>query len=154
MIAKRRVRPLAVLLFFVLALSVSAGALLLRAHSDDNPSSARIDSRLILQPRTIAVGGRLSNNLPFRLTIYPALPGSNSVRLTLPRASHPSAPMTVVATMIGMVMAPSRTTLVGHGQVFTGSIDLTMFGRYRLTVTEAGALDRQTDPVTVVLPLP
>ena len=154
MIAKRHVYPSAALISLGVIMGAGAGALLLRAHSADNPSSARLDSRLILLPHTIPVGGRLSDSLPFRLTIYPALPGGNRVRLTLPRASHLNAPPTVVATMIGMAMAPSRTTLVGRGPVYRGSIDLSMFGRYRLTVTEAGAAIRQTGTVTVVLPLP
>jgi hypothetical protein len=109
---------------------------------------------LILRPHAIAVTGRLSNHLPFRLTIYPALPGSNSLRVGFPGNSRPDAQLTVVAGMTGMAMTPSRARLANHGHTFVGWINLPMFGRYRLTVNSQLESVRHTDHVTVVLPLP
>jgi len=77
-------------------------------------------------------------------TLYPALPGPNTLRLTLRRASGATASaarVTVVVTMPGMDMPPVAATLAAHGRAYTGVIRLPMFGDYqaRLVVrTPAG----------------
>jgi hypothetical protein len=155
MIVPRTVRLLAALIIPVLVVGVGGAAILLRAHAATPPiGQSGVDSRLILRPHTIAVTGRLANDLPFRFTIYPTLPGSNTVRVALPAASGRHSHVTIVATMIGMAMTPSRASLVDHGGVFVGSVNLPMFGRYRLTVISQLQSARQAGHVTVVLPLP
>jgi len=116
-----------------------------------------VDPRLILHARTSGVGGVLAGGVRVDGTLYPALPGPNTLRLTLRRASGATASaarVTVVVTMSGMDMPPVAATLAAHGRAYTGVIRLPMFGDYqaRLVVrTPAGK--RYTGVIALTAPL-
>ena len=159
MIPSRRLLPAgAALLLLVLALAVAASTLLVVPHSSHTTTAAPApDPRLFLRPHTTMVRGRLAGRMPIILTMSPSIPGRNIVRVIGPRTvrwSGTPARISVVIRMPGMRMPPARASLVLKGGAFVGPLTLSMFGRYRLTLTGRVGHTRAAGSFTVELPLP
>lgn len=93
-----------------------------------------VDPRLILHPRTVRIAGSLSEGIRLSGTLYPAIPGRNTLRLALWRDGHEMSrisPLTIAVTMPGMRMTPARSRLIPTRGAYMGSIVLPMFGIYR-----------------------
>lgn len=149
-------RPVVILLSLLLLAIAGSALALIRPGSSPTTSQAQtaIDPRLVLHPTTVALGGTLSGGVPFTGKIYPAIPGPNRLYITLhPRRSTSLRPagLRVDATMPGMKMSPARATLRSTRQTYAGTIDLAMFGRYELRVTEPG---HHVGTAMVTVPLP
>jgi len=116
---------------------------------------AAVDPRLILHARTSGVGGVLTGGVRVDGTLYPTLPGPNTLRLRLRRASGTmvARQVRVVVTMPGMAMAPVTATLTAHGRSYAGVIRLPMFGEYRATVVVRTPVRRYGGSVALAVPL-
>lgn len=116
-----------------LALAVlSGGGAHVRAVIASGARSA-IDPRLILHARTSGVRGVVEGGVRVSGTLYPTLPGSNTLRLTLHHTvgtTPPTGQVRVVVTMPGMDMPPVVATLAARGGGYQSTIALPMFGRY------------------------
>lgn len=118
---------------------------------------AAVDPRLILRARATGVGGMLAGGVYVSGTLYPALPGPNTLRLTLRRTSGatllPAGQVRAVVTMPGMAMPPVAATLTAHGRSYAGAIRLPMFGAYRARLVVRTPAGRYTGAVAVTVPL-
>jgi len=148
-----------------LAVMLGLGCVVLAAGSSwprwsrvDAPAAIpTVDPRLVIVPRTAPIQGALSGGARLRGTLSPAIPGPNTLRL---RASDGAGArieggrLRLVVTMPGMRMRPIVVTLQAHGEDYSGTLPLPMFGLYRATVVVSKAERRYTGPVTLVLSLP
>lgn len=121
---------------------------------------AAVDPRLILHARASVVRSALNSGVRVDGTLYPSLPGPNTLRLTMPGMS--GAPgraasvgrVEVVVTMPGMAMPPIAATLTAHGRDYAGIIGLPMFGDYRARlVVRTPAGKRYTGAIALTVPL-
>lgn len=116
-----------------------------------------IDPRLIIHPRTVPIVATLSHGVQVSGTLYPAYPGRNTLRLVLRWQGGvlaPAAPLTLVATMPGMAMAPIRARLAGHDLHYSGGVTLPMFGAYRAQIRILTPSGPSTGTVMLPLTLP
>jgi hypothetical protein len=116
-----------------------------------------VDPRLILRARTLPVAGNMSGGVRLAGTLYPALPGPNTLRLTVLGplgAALRGARLSLVITMPGMAMAPLRAPLPARGQGYGGAVTLPMLGRYRAAVALTTPAGRYSGALTLAVPLP
>jgi len=120
---------------------------------------AAVDPRLILHARTSGVRGVLEGGVRVSGTLYPALPGLNTLRLTLRRASGvpvgtaPAEQVAVVVTMPGMAMPPVTATLTAHGRAYAGVMRLPMFGDDQARLVVGAPAGRDTGAIALTVPL-
>ena len=99
-------------------------------------SSAAIDPRLIIRPRTVAQTAQVGELL-LTLTASPLMPGSNRFEVRLGDQGRPltGAHVVLVARMIGMAMRPVTRPLseVRPGR-YAGMGPLAMFGRWQVSL--------------------
>ncbi len=134
---------LAVVLLCAVMLLLRAGAVHVSAlgvgaadSSGRQRATQTIDSRLLLEPRTVTQAATVSA-VRVELSTGPLLPGSNRFELRLAGHGRPLAGARVVlaASMIGMAMRPVTLPMseVRPGR-YAATGPLTMFGRWRITV--------------------
>jgi len=105
-----------------------------------------------------AVTGALTGGGCVRGTLYPALPGANTLRLRVGDAGDAGTGaalgrVEVVAAMPGMAMRPVTTTLVARDGRYQGTIALPMFGRYAARVVVVTRRGRWRGTLTLDVPL-
>ncbi len=119
-----------------LVAAVLVGVRLRQGSSRSLPATPTIDRRLIVHAHTVPVTGILGG-ATVRGTLYPGLPGSNTVHLTVHgldmTSSSPS--LTLVATMPGMRMVGVTARLRAKHGAYSGTIPLVMFGTYTATIS-------------------
>ena len=157
-LGRRRALLLAGGLVIVLAALAVAVLPMLRQPLAASPATGQmVDARLILHAHRLPVGGTLSGGLQLSGTLYPSLPGQNTLRLAVrgpsPAALH-GAHLSVRITMPGMAMAPIRATLRARGRAYNGAVVLPMLGRYRAAVALTTPAGRSSGVVTLTVPLP
>jgi hypothetical protein len=144
-----------VILSALVGVALAAARLVAPAGTDT--ARPAVDPRLVLTPRTIAVQAALGRGLQLRGTLFPALPGPNRIQLV---ASHgagariTTGQLHLVVTMPGMPMRPLATTLSAHGDAYSGTLHLPMFGLYRAAAALRTARSRYKGGLTFVVPLP
>ena len=123
------------------------------------PMAARptVDPRLIIHARRTGIAGALYGGIGVSGSLYPTLPGVNTVRLLLREgAGRPlvGGRISLVVTMPGMPMAPIRSVLTATAQGYRGALHLPMFGAYRAQVVVAAAAGRYRGAIPIVVSLP
>src|SRR4029077_1364843 len=95
-------------------------------------STPTIDPRLVVHARTQTVSGSLDGSLPLSGTIYPTLPGTNTITLQAAPGTRTrdGEQMRLVLTMPGMTMTPVHATLTARDHKYTGRVYIPMFGFY------------------------
>jgi hypothetical protein len=125
-----------------------------RAGSSSPAATPTVDPRLILRARTLRIAEALPGGLRLVGTLYPTLPGPNTLRVAVrqrSRAPLQGGRVSLVATMPGMAMAPARATLRWHNNGYTGTLRLPMLGRYRVQVVVDAPAGRSTGTVVIAL---
>jgi hypothetical protein len=116
-----------------------------------------VDQRLILHARTTRVSTLLTGGLRLAGTLYPTLPGPNTLNLNM-AGQHPTpvrgGRVEVVATMPGMPTTPARAVLVPCPAGYCGRLTLPMFGHYRVQAAIAAPSGRLPSSLGIELPLP
>ena len=121
-----------------------------------SPAAPPIDQRLIVRAHTARVWGLLTGGLRLSGTLYPTLPGLNTVRLAVdgPRSSSlRGGHVGLIAMMLGMGMAPAKATLVPCASGYCGTLTLPMFGRYQAQAVLITPARRIAGKLSIVLPL-
>jgi hypothetical protein len=116
-----------------------------------------VDPRLIIHPQTVAIAGVLSGGMHLSGTLYPTIPGANTLRLTLRRGSGEpvlGAHIRLVATMPGMALVHGRAVLAFRHGRYSGVLRLPMFGFYLAQVVVDTPAGHYTGVITLTLPLP
>jgi hypothetical protein len=129
--------------------------------ADSRPSSAptaptALDPRLVLHRQTVPFSGTIAGGVSVDGTLWPSLPGLNTISLRLLRPGRQVARadrLSLVLSMPGMTMLPVHATLIASGQGYRGRAILPMFGRYRARVDAAIASGRYTGVLNLTLPL-
>jgi hypothetical protein len=124
-----------------------AGGFALTSRTAAHPDT--VDPRLVLHPRTVSVKAIAPEAGTVRLRVYPAIPGPQHVAVFLSQHPHPSA-VTLTADMPGMPMRPTTATVARRGALYRGTLNLPMFGVYRVRIRMA---HRQPITLRVVLPI-
>jgi len=116
-----------------------------------------VDPRLVVRGHDQPVFGMLAGGARLRGTLYPALPGANTVRLRTEDlgGEDTGAPgrAEIVAAMPGMAMHPVTTTLAAHAGRYQGTIALPMFGRYTARIVVTTRRGRRHGTLTLDVPL-
>ncbi len=143
------------------ASTVAAGLLLVGCGAGPQPPATALPTvwpagaDQVVRGHDQAVTGALTGGGRVRGTLYPALPGANTLRLRVDGAGDPGAPerVEVAATMLGMAMRPVTTTLVACDGRYQGTIALPMFGRYAARVVVVTRRGRWRGTLTLDVPL-
>jgi len=113
---------------------------------------------LVVQGHNQAVDTTLAGGVHLSGTLYPALPGANTLTLTLSGMAHPRGADTVGTlglrvTMPGMVMAPVRVALRERDGHYRGTLTLPMFGVYVARVVLVARREQWQGTMRVRVPL-
>jgi hypothetical protein len=142
----------------LMALALGIELSVRQARSAESPvSTTAVAARLVLHPHTTRFRGVLSNGAAVTGTLFPTIPGENTIRLVLSGPSEApkgGSAVTLVAAMLGMRMAPARADLVSGAHGYAGIIDLSMFGRYRVSVRVVTPRGARHGTIRIELPLP
>ncbi len=147
---------LGLVLGLTLVIALGTGISIVRAGNAGS-TPATTDPRLIIQPTTTRLISQLPAGLVAVGSLSPTIPGKNSVRIDVRQHGHIAAgpiSVTLTFTMLDMKMPPQRTELIAHSHYYTGTIDLPMFGRYRVDVRVTTVTSRYRGSLTLALPLP
>lgn len=119
-------------------------------------SLAAIAPRLIVRAHAAPIAATLHGGLRVEGSLYPALPGRNTLRLTEHGVGGQAqgGSIDVTATMPGMAMAPARATLIARRGGYSGALTLPMFGVYRARVVAHTASGQYSGTITIALSLP
>jgi hypothetical protein len=116
-----------------------------------------VDPRLVVRGHAQPLAGRLADGARVSGTIYPALPGANTVRLRIEDpgggAVGAAGRAEVAAAMPGMAMRPVTVTLAAHAGRYQGTIALPMFGRYTARIVVTTRRGRRHGTLTLDVPL-
>jgi len=165
MMAPRRRRTRWIAFALGVSLVVIGGGLALAARAVASPRpdapapAARVavdPAPIILRARTMRVQGALGTNVQVSGTLSPALPGLNTLRLSVrrsPGADVRARQVMATVTMPGMDMPPIVATLAPHGHGYAGVIRLPMFGEYRASLVVRALAGRYTGIVALTIPL-
>jgi len=90
---------------------------------------------LVVQGHNQVVSATLAGGVRLSGTLYPALPGANTLTLTLSGMTDEggkdaASSLGLRVTMPGMAMAPVRVVLRGRTGRYRGTVTLPMFGAY------------------------
>jgi hypothetical protein len=115
-----------------------------------------LDPRLVLHRHPVPFSGTIAGGVAVDGTLWPSLPGRNtiSLHLLLPgRQVARDGQVTLVLSMRGMAMRPVQATLTASSQGYRGSVALPKFGPYHAQVDATTAGGRYTGAVNLILPL-
>ena len=146
----------AVLFLTLFGLEIALLPLGLRTPVVSRPAGSAIDPRLIVHASTAPVAAVLPGGLRLAGTVYPTMPGPNTVRVVV---SGPSAGRSLkgrvelIATMSGMAMRPARATLVPRHGAYSGVLTLPMFGRYVARIDVVTPVGRIAGKMVIDIPL-
>ena len=146
----------------LLALCIAAGVTLIVARTGAGTrqqapgSSATIAPRLIVRAHTAPIAATLRGGLRVEGSLYPALPGRNTLRLSAHGVGEQvrGGSIDVTATMPGMAMAPARATLIARRGGYSGALTLPMFGVYRARIVVHTPSGQYSGAITIALSLP
>jgi len=112
---------------------------------------------LIVRGHAQRVAGTLTGGVRVSGTLYPALPGANTLRLRVVGPDGGDADATgraeVAAVMPGMAMRATTTVLTGHAGWYQGTIALPMFGRYAARLVVLTPRGRRHGTLVLEMPL-
>jgi hypothetical protein len=115
-----------------------------------------LDPRLVLHRHTVPFSATLDRGVALNGTLWPGLPGLNTLSLSilLPgRQVARGGGVSLVVSMPGMPMVPVHATLTASGQAYRGRAILPMFGSYRARVDASTASGRYKGALSLTLPL-
>ncbi len=115
-------------------------------------------SHLVVQGHNQAVSATLAGGMHVSGTLYPALPGANTLTLTLSgtargRGKDTAGTLGLRVTMPGMAMAPLRVALRERAGRYRGVITLPMFGAYVARVVLVAEQGQWQGTMRVLVPL-
>ncbi len=112
---------------------------------------------LVVRGHTQPVAGTLTGGTRVSGTLYPALPGANTLYLRVENPGSGGAGMVgraeVAASMPGMAMRPAMATLVGRAGGYQGTIALPMFGHYAARIVMVTRQGRRQGTLRLDVPL-
>jgi hypothetical protein len=118
-------------------------------------SRRRTTPHLLARGHSQPVAAMLGVGVPIHGTLYPALPGTNVLQLTVggTLGTAGAGTLQIRALMPSMPMTPVRAVLQGRDGRYQGSITLPMFGDYVAEVVLATARNRWQRTLALSLPL-
>lgn len=146
----------ALLLPLVIALALAVSSIGGRQHAPTSPESgASVDPRLIVRPHAERLSVRFAGGQRLAGSLYPALPGPNTLRLAALQGDRAtSGHVDVTVTMLGMAMTPVHAMLSAHGHGYSGTLTLPMFGHYGADIVLHTPSGHYSGAVTIALTLP
>lgn len=145
----------AMLLSLLIALALAVSSIGGRQHASTSPASGVVDPRLVVRPHTERLSVPLTGGPRLAGSLYPALPGPNTLRLAALQGDRAtSGRVEVTVTMLGMAMTPVHATLSAHGHGYSGTVTLPMFGHYRAGIVVHTPSGRYSGAVIIALTLP
>jgi hypothetical protein len=119
----------------------------------DPSASATIDPRLILQRRALPVTAKLGAHVEVVGTLYPSIPGPNTLSLKVHGATAKTEGPRISITMPGMRMVPIMITLAPKGDAYSGTVQLPMLGYYQAVVSLVVGTQVVTGTMQLAVPL-
>lgn len=126
-----------------------------RADAAVTQTGITIDPRLVLHAQSVPFAAELSGGAYLTGTLYPGLPGPNTLHMRVHIANGSRATnghVRITAVMPGMTMTPQTATLTARNGEYAGVLSLSMFGSYRARIIAVTPSGSYSGNVTLSLP--